>query len=78
MGFNKKLKHFGHSIKKKKVWERNLRHGSEIGDVVGKGLVMAGGATGQPELVAAGGGVIGASKAAGKASKLLRKKKKKN
>ena len=76
MNVKKYARHMGKKLKKRKTWEKVTSHGNEI-ETVGKILAMGGTASGQPEVVAVGGGLITAGKISKESNKLLKKKDKK-
>lgn len=77
MGRRKQLRRFGKAIRKKKNIRRGLRIGGEVGQLAGQGLVLGGTATGQPEVVAAGGTLAGVGALSNKLAKssLLRSRR---
>ena len=73
MPISKDYKSLGRELRKTKNWTNATNIGSRATDVAGNGLILAGGATGQPEIIAVGAGLVGTSKVLGKTSKLLKK-----
>lgn len=78
MGFRKKMKRLGKGLGKKKNWRAGLVAGGQGAELLGQGAMIAGVASGQPELVSAGGVLVGGGKLAEKTGKsdLLKSKKK--
>lgn len=78
MSFRKKqLRKYGKGFGKKKNWRKGLLVTGQGAQLLGQAAVLGGAATGQPELVAAGGALAGGGKLAegvGK-SHLLKSKK---
>lgn len=59
-------------LKKVKTWQKGLHKSGGILTSAGKITVLAGTATGQPEIAAAGAGMIVGGKAASETSKILK------
>jgi len=74
---NKKyIRTLGRDLKRTKTWEKATDIGSSVTKNAGSELVPLGMATGNPELIAVGGGLIASSKLLKTTNKLLKKKKK--
>ena len=74
----KKMKTLGQKMMKVKTWKNASSKIAKVSDIGGKGLMLMGSATGQPEIVAAGSGLIGISKGANEISSLLKQNNKKH
>lgn len=74
---NKKVKRTLKGMKKTKKWRKGFSKGGEILSSAGKITVLAGTVTGQPEIAAAGAGMIVGGKAASETSKILKHAEKK-
>lgn len=74
---NKKyIRTLGRDLKRTKTWEKATDIGSSVTKNAGEGLVAGGAMSGQPELIAVGGGLIETSNLLKTTNKLLKKKKK--
>jgi hypothetical protein len=68
----KQLKMLGKELTKVKTWEKATSIGSKVLNTAGDVTMIAGTVTGQPEVVAFGGGLKGAGVATGKVNKILK------
>lgn len=69
----KYVRTLGKPLKKTKSWVKATEYGETGGEALAQGLIIAGAASGHPEIAGVGAGVMLASKGSGKASKLLKK-----
>ena len=69
----KKFQHFEKDLGKVETWRKATQYAADGSNIVGDALILGGGVTGQPEIVALGGGILGGSKLLKKSSQLLKK-----